>query len=394
MAPEGDKKPGGRPDYKVYRSRPKLSDRVKKPDLAGLRSARDKKRAADSDKGGMRTYKSRGGLGGIRDRLPSFGRGGGGRAWWKYLLIGIGVWLAISVVAFGISAQIQKSKLPDTGGTLTGGNNMITGKANILVLGGDQRGGDFSGDESANTQAPPRADTIMLLRAGGGAFRKLSIPRDTLAEVPGFGEQKINSAFALGDAGPDGNVELMTQTVEDFLGIDVNHVILVDFEGFADFIDTLGGVEVDLDKRLCGVVAGGRKNGGQSIRLGKGEHTLDGDQALLFSRIRQNTCNPAENDIDRAKRQQQVLAGIKGRLTSPLRLPYNFIKGPLIGWRAPKAIISDLGAFTMPELAFAAIIGGGGDQTAVLEPSGSSSAGNLIISDEEKRRKVNNFLDG
>jgi LCP family protein required for cell wall assembly len=186
----------------------------------------------------------------------------------------------------------------------------------------------------------------------------------------------------------------MTQTVEDFLDIDVNHVILVDFEGFADFIDTLGGVEVDLDKRLCGVVSGGRKNGGQSIRLGKGEHTLNGDQALLFSRIRQNTCNPAENDIDRAKRQQQVLAGIKGRLTSPLRLPINFIKGPWIGWRAPKAIISDLGAFTMPELAFAAIIGGGGDETAVLEPSGSSSAGNLIISDEEKRRKVNNFLDG
>ncbi|MFN2612687.1 MAG: LCP family protein [Solirubrobacterales bacterium] len=395
MSPQGEQPPRKkRPEYKVYRSRPKLPDRLRKDsDLEGLRSERQKKRAAGGD-GEMRRYRSGGG--GILQRFRrDGGRGGaGGRPWWRWALIGAGVWILISFLAFAISAQIQKTKLDDTGGTLNGGNSMIFGKGTILVLGGDQRGADFSGDKSASDQAPPRADSIMLIRAGGTTFRKLSIPRDSFAEIPGFGEQKINAGFALGDAGSDGNTELMIRTVENFLHIDINHVIVVDFTGFVDFINALGGVDVDLQHKLCGVVAGGRKNGGQSMRLSKGTHTLNGDQALLLSRIRENTCNPRESDIDRAKRQQLVLAGIKNRLTDPLRVPINFIKGPLIGWSAPKAIISDMGAFTMPQLGLAAMLGAGGSTTEVLAPSGSGPGGSLIISEEERRRKVNQFLNG
>ena len=59
-----------------------------------------------------------------------------------------------------------------------------------------------------------------------------------------------------------------------------------------------------------------------------------------------------------AKAQQAVINGIKDRLTDPLRLPYNFIKGPIIGWDAPKAFVSDMGFFTMPQLVLAAAIGG------------------------------------
>src|SRR5581483_10756240 len=69
--------------------------------------------------------------------------------------------------------------------------------------------------------------------------------------------------------------------------------------------------------------------------------------------------------------QQAILDGIKGRLTSPLRLPYNFIKGPFIGWNAPKAIVSSMGAWTMPQLVFAAIIGFNKDSRAeALEHDG------------------------
>jgi LCP family protein required for cell wall assembly len=386
--------PKKRPEYKVYRSRPKITDRLRrrKPDLEGLRSERQKNRPKGDD-GEMRRYRSGGGA---FDRFRREGGGGkgGGRPWWQWALIGAGVWILISFLAFVISAQIQTTKLDDTGNTLSGGNDMILGKATILVLGGDQRGADFSGDKSASDQAPPRADSIMLIRAGGTTFRKLSIPRDSYAEIPGFGPQKINAGFSLGDAGSDGNTELMIRTVESFLNIDINHVIVVDFTGFVDFINAIGGVEVDLKHKVCGVVAGGRKNGGQSMRLSKGSHTLNGDQALLLSRIRENTCNPAETDIDRAARQQLILAGIKNRLTDPLRAPINFLKGPLIGWTAPKSIISDMGAFTMPQLGLAAIFGAGGSSTNVLVPSGAGPGGSLIISEQERRRKVDQFLNG
>ncbi len=397
MSEQGDQPPRKRPEYKVYKSRPKVSDRFRKPDIEGLRGEREKKRPKDGKQGpdGMRTYRSGGGGGAFdRFRRSGGGRDGGGRPWWKWALIGAFGWILISLIAFAISAQIQKGKLDDTGDVLSGGNNMILGKGTILVLGGDQRSDAFSGDKSANDAVPPRADSIMLIRAGGTTFRKLSIPRDSFADIPGFGEQKINAGFALGDAGSDGNTKLMVDTIEKFLDIDINHVIIVDFAGFVDFVDAVGGVEVDLQHKVCGVVAGGRKNGGQSIRLNKGNHTLNGDQALLLSRIRENTCNPRENDIDRAKRQQLILAGIKNRLTDPLRLPINFLKGPLIGWTAPKALISDLGAFTLPQLATAAILGAGGSTTAVLEPSAAGPGGSLVIPEEERRKKVNEFLDG
>ena len=77
----------------------------------------------------------------------------------------------------------------------------------------------------------------MLVRAGRFAFRKLSIPRDTFASIPGHDAQKINAAYAFGGA------KLEVQTVEQFLGIDVDQVAVVDFDGFRDFIDAIGGVD-------------------------------------------------------------------------------------------------------------------------------------------------------
>ena len=157
--------------------------------------------------------------------------------------------------------------------------------------------------------------------------------------------------------------------------------MIVDFEGFKDFIDAIGGVEVEVPDKLCSEISGGEANGGFTLEVGPGEATLDGEEALIFARTRINTC-PEEggsdefdsyDDLDRAAAQQEILSGIKGRLTSPLRLPYNFIKGPWIGWTAPKALVTDMGALTMPQLVLASIIGGDSD-TEVLEPSGPGPA--------------------
>jgi len=351
---EGER-PKPPPDYKVYKSRRGLGS--EKPDLASLR---EKLRPGGGEKRSS-------------DPKPAIKSDRGGRPWLKWIGLAIVGWLLLSFITFAVSATIQKSKLADTDDTL-GGNPFLAASAqNILVLGTDVRSEDFateeaesdecieqasSGDTPSACSGGARADTLMVLRAGGGAFEKLSIPRDTLAAIPGQGNDKINSAYAFGGA------ELQIQTVEDFLGIDINHIAIVDFGGFQDLIDSVGGVEVDLPRQVCNEISGGAFK----IDVGPGEETLSGEKALALARTRTSSCGEPISDLDRAMFQQLILQGMKDRLTDPLRIPYNFAKGPLIGWNAPKAFVSDMGALTMPQFVFAAAIGGSSGE-AVLKPA-------------------------
>ncbi len=377
--PQG-KKPDERrekPPYRVYRSRPSLRDRIRKPSLASLR-----------------TGTAEGGWRGRLSRLV-----GGKRPWLRWVLIVVVGWLLLSFVTFAISAQIQKGKLPQSAkDALEGGPAVLAGQ-NILILGGDRRGKTQHNASGSEGQGPPRADTIMVLHASLTSFRKLSIPRDSYAAIPDCGQQKINASLACNTSSPNGNPASTIKTVENFLGIDINHIVIVNFDGFADFINTLGGVNIDVpgnpDKKgavVCGDVDGGKDQGGVSLKLPPGEVTLQGDKALAYARLRHNNCDPSEDDRDRAARQQQVLDGIKGRLTSITRFPYNFIKGPFIGWDAPKAFISDMGGFTLPQVAIAAILGGSGE-TNVLGGNkaaiSSGPGGSLQIPESECVDAVN-----
>src|SRR5829696_8298741 len=358
------KKPGAKgekPPYTVYRSRPSLRDRLGKPSLQSIR--RD-----SGDGGGIRGF---------------FGRlTGGKRPWLRWILIFAVGWLLLSFITFAISAQIQKGKLPDSAkDALEGGPAVLAGQ-NILILGGDRRGKTQRNASGSEGQGPPRADTIMVLHASLTSFRKLSIPRDSYAAIPDCGEQKINASLACNTNSPNGNPASTIKTVENFLGIDINHIVIVNFDGFADFINTLGGVSIDVpgdeDKKgpvVCGDVDGGKSQGGISLKLPPGEVTLQGDKALAYSRLRHNTCNPGEDDRDRDARQQQILNGIKDRLTSITRFPYNFLKGPFIGWDAPKAFISDMGGFTLPQVAIAAILGGSGETNVLGADKGITQTG-------------------
>ncbi len=387
--------PPERPDYKVYRSRPGILSRFRKPDLESLRKK-------PSSKGPQKPGKPKE----PRERKPKAAPGetSTGRKVLKWVAIGAGVWILISFLAFAISSQIQSSKLADgIDDELSGDPLLLFSGQTILILGTDARPaglateGEAAADKCLEAAgrgetAPAgctasRADTILLVRAGGTSFRKLSIPRDTLAAIPGQANQKINGAYALGGG------KLMVQTVEDFLGIEVDHVAIVDFVGFRDFIDAIGGIEVDLDTPVCVDISGGEEAGGFSLDLPEGESELNGDEALTLARTRSNTCSETEfgggSDIERAKFQQVVLSGIKGRLTSLTRLPYNFIKGPVIGWNAPKAFVSDMGALIMPQLIFSAALGGDAD-TEILRPTGLTDP--LIVPQEECIRAVTKFL--
>jgi LCP family protein required for cell wall assembly len=329
-------------------------------------------------------------------------------------------WIFLSFVAFAVSAQIQAFKLSgDAKSALHGNPFLVPSAQTILVLGTDARPRDTKEpgaapseecfEQQSHGDAPHgecsvgefRADTLMLIRAGGGAFRKLSIPRDVYAEIPGQSPQEINGAYAFGGAGDQ------IRAVEDFLGIQVDHVAIVDFTGFEDLIDAVGGVEVDVPKKLCVDISGGAGGGqgGYTLRVGKGENTLNGEKALTYARARKPSPCPGPgpsaytlgySDFDRARAQQEVISGIKGRLTDPLRLPYNFIKGPIIGWEAPKAFVSDMGFFTMPQLILAAAIGG--DSKADVLCGGANAdcppgpGGSIEVPDSERRRAVKKLL--
>lgn len=384
-----------RPDYKVYRSRPGLFSRLRSSDLS---KAREKKGRKDEGGDGEEKPPRR-----PITTLPL----------WRRVLRWTGVfalvWIAISFLAFEISSQIQKGKLSDMGNTLHGNPFLAASPQTILVIGTDIRSGEFAGANEAESKScletvesgkpsgptckhgPYRSDTLMLVRAGGGDFRKLSIPRDTLAQIPGQPENKINSAYATGGA------KLTVRTIEKFLGINVDQVAIVDFDGFRRFIDTIGGVKVNVPTTICSSISGGAFK----LQLSKGEHTLNGFQAIALARTRENNlvtpngiCQnpPVITDINRAQFQQLILNGVKDRLTDPLRLPYNLVKGPFIGWDAPQVMVSSMGAWTMPQLVFAAAIGfsSGND---VLKPTGApTAAGNLIIPPSECERAVKKFL--
>ena len=186
-------------------------------------------------------------------------------------------------------------------------------------------------------------------------------------EIPGHGIGKINSAYALGGA------PLAIETVEGYLGngLQINHLIEVNFENFPDFIDALGGIDVKLKKCVRSPPFGeyGTEGGRKALRFSKGENHLSGHQALGFSRIRKNSCDPNEDDRDRAARQQQVAVRHPQQATSPR----TFFRLPWVAWDAPRTVRSDMAGFGLSAL-FLDLMTGGSGKTHVLEPTRSSRA--------------------
>lgn len=345
------------PEYRVYRARPKLFARRDDDEVRRLRDRAPKRGRLG------------GGTRGPKRRL-SFGRV------LKWLLVAVAAWVGLSLVAFLISAQIEQGKVDDDVGALLGGAGYPLWSPNtVLVLGSDQRSASTA-EPGSSTSGPSRADSIMLLRVGGGNNQRLSIARDTLVDIPGNGVQKINAAYAIGGAA------LTIQTVEQYTGIDVNHLIEVSFEDFPKLIDAMGGVDYK-GRCVVGRVNGGYANGGVTVRVPAGKKThLNGDQALALARTRKNLCNPREDDLSRARRQQKIISSMKSRALSPA----GFIRMPRIAWQMPKTFRSDMSGPTMLGL-FAAMSVGSPDTKVLGTPSG-------VVPPELKQRRVQQFLDG
>jgi LCP family protein required for cell wall assembly len=283
-------------------------------------------------------------------------------------------WVVLATLVFLVSAQWHQADVDGGAAILGGGGTPPVAATTILVIGSDKRPKD-SQEPGANTHGYGLADSLMLLRVGGGSVRKLSLARDSLVPIPGHGVGKINSSYAYG--GP----ALLVQTVEGWTGINVNHVMQISFSDFPSLIDAMGGVTY---KGSCVIskINGGYRNGGVTLRIRSGERVhLNGRQALALARTRHNACNQGEDDLTRARRQQRVLQSMKRRALSPI----GFVRLPLIAWEAPKTMDSDMAGPRLIGTMLGLAVPGGG-KTAVLGTESGS------VPDALKARKVEEFL--
>lgn len=295
-------------------------------------------------------------------------------------------WLALSLVLFLVSSHFERTAPPsDVSSVLDPAGYPLSSPNNILVLGSDRRQKN-SKEPGAETTGPGRSDTIMLIRTGGGHAARLSIPRDTVVEIPGHGLQKINAAHAYG--GP----ALSISVIKHWLGIPINHLVEVNFEDFPQLIDAMGGVDYT-GGCIVSKLDGGFSQGGFTLRLKSGTHHINGRQALAIARTRENLCAPNETDLQRAEHQQALFNALKSRLLSPS----SFLRLPWISWNAPPTIISDMSGPTLLGL-FGGLAISGTPATRVLKPSGATvlpgGGDGLTVSESERRAAAARFLAG
>jgi LCP family protein required for cell wall assembly len=206
-------------------------------------------------------------------------------AWVAYLVaVPVFAWLSVD----SIDAEPGGDRPADQPGTT------------YLVVGSDGREG----------LAGERTDTIMLLHIGSGPDLLMSIPRDSIVDIPEQGTNKINAAFALG--GP----ELLVRTVESETGIRVDHYVEIGFDGFVGLVDAVGGVEICPRTAIKDPLA--------DLDVEKGCQEADGETALGYARTRKT----ATGDIERGRNQREVVSAIGSEVVS-----WQTIVNPVRYWR-------------------------------------------------------------
>jgi LCP family protein required for cell wall assembly len=195
-----------------------------------------------------------------------------------------------------------------------------TDRITVLVLGIDERA-----QEEADFW---RTDTIMLgtldpvtMKAG-----VLSIPRDLWVHIPGYTENRINTAHALGDAydHPGGGPALVVQTIEYNLGIEIDYYVRFNFQAFVELVDRIGGIEIEVPEDINDPCYPTPDYGCEELHIAAGPQHFFGEMALKYARVRYSE----GGDFDRARRQQQVVLAIFERVTQLNLLPQLATQAP------------------------------------------------------------------
>jgi LCP family protein required for cell wall assembly len=246
---------------------------------------------------------------------------------------------------------------------LTGGSNIGTGQQLTLDDGrsivlepwdGESRftmllmGVDRRPDE---TGLQYRTDTMMVLSIDphNNTIGLLSIPRDLFVEVPGYSQlQRVNTPMVLGELQQVGyGPTLAMQTVQYNFGIRVHDYVVVDFDAFITFVDTIGGIEVDLDYTIDDPIYPDLYYGYDPLYMAPGHYHLNGYEALRFARTRHGS-----SDFERALRQQQVLNAVRDRILSLDLLPSLIVQAPSMYANLSENIYTGLTLDQMIQLAW------------------------------------------
>ncbi len=221
----------------------------------------------------------------------------------------IGLLLLVSAWAAGCTAAPAGPR-PTPGGTPAG--TVQPKGMNILLLGSDERAQD--------TDPAWRTDTLIVVgvRPRDGIVAMLSIPRDLWVTIPGYGDGRINEADYVGEtsAGPGGGPALLAATLEENLGIPIHAYARIQFAGLQRIVDAMGGITVNVERPFDEVIDEGDGSTPWHFTLRPGVQRLDGRAALYYARSRKGV-----TDIDRSRRQQQVLLALREAALRPEILP-------------------------------------------------------------------------
>ena len=268
---------------------------------------------------------------------------------WLWVVLGLlGVlvlalaWGVLGFVSFSNGVEEANARLPrGTKAQLAQHDgSLLSDPASILVVGTD--GGKAPGRGDAR-----RSDSLLLLRTDPATHRLsyLSIPRDLRVEIPGYGTSKVNAANQFG--GP----ALTIETVRKLTGLPIHHVVVVDFDGFRELIDALGGIDVNVPKPIlsnrfdCPYTAEKCRDW-EGWRFAKGVQHMDGRRALVYSRVRTNRLDPSDTDVSRGGRQQAVADAVGDEIASFS----TFLRLPFMGSSLAAPLATDLSAWELAQL--------------------------------------------
>lgn len=216
--------------------------------------------------------------------------------WPMFLLLCAFAIAAVGGALFASSTTFDKSHdKPEKQNLMTAKDKII-----VMIMGVDEREDDVG-----------RSDTLMVATLDPKKKKAalLSIPRDTRVKIRGYGFDKINSAYAYG------GYELTKDTVEDLIGVHMEHHILINIRSFKKIIDAIGGVDINVEKRMYYEDVWD-DDGGLLIDLQPGPQHMDGNTAITYVRYRDE-----EGDIGRIRRQQKFMQAVMDRITSPAIIP-------------------------------------------------------------------------
>jgi LCP family protein required for cell wall assembly len=300
------------------------------------------------------------------------------------LLVLVVVWGVTGYLSFssGVSAANKRFDREHGARAALAPSNgfLLSHGTTILLLGTDS-------STVAGRSGDRHSDSIMILRTDPSHHQLsyLSIPRDLLVQVPGIGNAKINAAYQAG--GP----ALAIRTVHAFTGVPIDHAVIVDFNNFKDLIDAEGGITINVPEPIlsnrfdCPYPTRARCLQWKGWRFARGRQHMNGEQALIYSRIRENQLNPGENDLTRAARQQAVAQAAEAKLASVgtvLDMPFD-------GSKLMKPLTTDLTTWQLIELGWVKFRASGSHTLYCrLGGDATSVGGSSVLLPSEDNRSV------